>query len=64
MVIGIGMNTNQKQFTKELENRATSIKNEFGIDVENNKVISKFCELLEEKIMGQITIYTRKGENK
>ena len=49
IVIGIGINTNQEKFAKELEEIATSIKKEFGIQVENAKVIEKFCELFEEK---------------
>ena len=50
IVIGIGMNTNQKKFTKEISKIATSIKNEFNIEVDNKKIIAKFCELFEKKI--------------
>ena len=39
IVIGIGINTNQTSFAKEIEKIATSIKNEFGITVKNEDVI-------------------------
>lgn len=51
IVIGIGINTNQETFAEEIENVATSIKKEFGIEVENELVIEKFCELFETKII-------------
>lgn len=51
LVIGIGINTNQVKFGKELENIATSITNEYGIQVNNAKVISKFCNKFEEEFV-------------
>lgn len=51
LVIGIGINTNQEKFTKEISEIATSIKNEFNREVDNLKIISKFCELFEEKLI-------------
>ena len=56
IVIGIGINTNQTEFTEEIEDIATSIKKEYGIDVENEKIIERFCEefekwLIEEDIL-------------
>ena len=51
IVIGIGINTNQENFIGELQNIATSIKLEFGIRIENNLVIEKFCELFEKKLI-------------
>lgn len=54
IIIGIGINTNQEKFNKEIEKTASSIKNEFNIEVDNKKVISKFCELFEEKIARRI----------
>lgn len=50
IVIGIGINTNQKEFNNEIVNIATSIKNEFNIVIDNNKVISEFCNSFEKKI--------------
>ena len=51
LVIGVGINTNGKIFNKEIENIATSIKNEFNIEIDNLKVISCFCNLFEEIII-------------
>ncbi len=51
LVIGIGINTNQQKFTKEIENIATSIKNEFHIKVDNLEVITEFCNLFEQNII-------------
>ena len=54
LVIGIGINTNQQKFNEEISNIATSIKNEFNIEVDNEKVISEFCNLFENKIIKMI----------
>lgn len=43
LIIGIGLNTNQEHFNDEISKNATSIKNEFGIDVDTNDFISEFC---------------------
>ncbi len=51
IVIGIGINTNQKKFPNEIKNIATSIKNEFNIEIDNTKVLETFCNLLEEKLI-------------
>ena len=42
LVIGIGINTNQTKFADEIKEIATSVRREFGIEVENRKVISDF----------------------
>lgn len=57
LIIGIGINTNCTDFDKEIENIATSIKNEFNIYVDNQKVISEFCNICEKQIQERI------GEN-
>ncbi len=49
-----GINTNQEQFPPEISEIASSIKNEFGIDVDGKKVITEFCNLLEKKIRGTL----------
>ena len=54
IVIGIGINTNQEVFNKKIENIATSIRNEFNITIDNNKIISKFCNLFENKLIERI----------
>lgn len=54
IVIGIGINTNQEKFNKAIKEVATSIKNEFGITVDSNKVIAEFCKEFEEKLIKRI----------
>ncbi len=39
VVIGIGINTNQVEFANEIKDIATSVRREFGIEVDNRKVI-------------------------
>lgn len=48
------MNTGQEKFDEEIRNIATSIKNEFNIEVDNKKVITEFCNLFENKIIKRI----------
>ena len=54
LVIGIGINTSQTVFNEELKDIATSIKNEFNIDVDIETVITEFCNCFEGKIMKRI----------
>lgn len=56
IVIGIGINTNQEKFNKEIEKIATSIKNEFGIEVDSKKVILEFCKEFQEKSIKRIGV--------
>ena len=39
VVIGIGINTNQVEFADEIKEIATSVRREFGIEVDNRKVM-------------------------
>ncbi len=50
IVIGIGINTNQEVFPKEIEDIATSIKNEFNFTVDNVEIIEEFCYYLEQEL--------------
>lgn len=54
LVIGIGINTNQVVFNKEIENIATSIKKEFNIEINSKEFIKKFCEEFEKEIIERI----------
>ena len=54
IVVGIGINKCQTEFTAEIKNIATSIKNEFGIDVDRMKIIEEFCNRFEKRISGRI----------
>lgn len=51
MVIGIGINTLQKKFNKNLETIATSINKELGVQVDNEKIITIFCNEFEKAIL-------------
>ncbi len=55
MVIGIGINTNQKDIPEEIEGVASSIEKEFGIKVDNERIIAEFCNLLERKIFERMS---------
>ena len=48
IVVGVGINTNQMEFAEDIKFIASSIKKEFGINVENKKVIRKFCEIFDK----------------
>lgn len=54
IVVGIGINTCQTEFDAEIKNIATSIKNEFGIDVDRMKIIEEFCNRFEKRISERI----------
>jgi len=49
-VMGIGLNTNIKKFSKDLENTATSLKIELGKEVENEKILKQIIEGLKEQL--------------
>ncbi len=54
IVIGIGINTNQMVFNENIKDIASSIKKEFGINVDSKKIIAEFCNEYEEKIIKRI----------
>ena len=41
-------------FTDDIKNIATSIKKEFGIEVDRKKVITNFCEEFEKTLIRRI----------
>lgn len=47
LVIGIGLNLNQEEFHEDIKDIASSIKNEFDIYVDRDKIITEVCNLLE-----------------
>ena len=51
IVVGIGINTEKDTFTEEIKNIATSIKKEFGVQINVIKFISKFCNEFEKEIL-------------
>lgn len=54
IVIGIGINNSQMEFTNELENIATSLKKEYGIVLDVEDFIAEFCNKLEKIILKRI----------
>ena len=50
LVVGIGINTNKEKFTDDIKYLATSIKKEFGIDVDTKRFIAEFCNQFEKEI--------------
>lgn len=54
LVVGIGINTNKVIFNEDIVEIATSIKKEYGIEVNNNEIVSQFCndfeKLLKERM--------------
>lgn len=47
LVAGIGINTKKQHFSKDIEDIATSIKNEFNIDINTEEFITEFCNKFE-----------------
>ncbi|MCI8832667.1 MAG: biotin--[acetyl-CoA-carboxylase] ligase [Clostridia bacterium] len=47
LVVGIGINTRKQNFSKDIENVATSIRKEFNIDIDTEEFISEFCNKFE-----------------
>lgn len=54
LVVGIGINTNKMNFSDDIKDIATSIKREFGIEINSVEFISEFCNKLEKKICARI----------
>lgn len=49
LVVGIGINTAQNKFSEDIKDVASSIKNEFDVDVNVQYFIEEFCNRFEEK---------------
>ncbi len=56
LVIGIGINTRKEKFSDDIKDIATSIKREFGIDVDREYVIAEFCNKFEKKLQIRCSI--------
>ncbi len=56
LVIGIGININKKYFTNDIKDIATSIKNEFKVDIDREEVIAEFCNIFEKEINRRIKV--------
>lgn len=54
LVVGIGINTSQTTFCDEIKNIASSIKKEFGIEIDIENVITEFCNRFENIFIERI----------
>ena len=54
LVIGIGINTTKINFADDIKQLATSIKQECGIVVNREKIISSFCNKFENVIKNRL----------
>ena len=54
LVVGIGINTIKMQFTDDIKDIATSIKKEFGLEIDAQEFIAKFCNKFEKYILERI----------
>ena len=50
LLISLGCNVNEEEFSKETENLATSLKKEFKKKFSREDIIKKFIEILEKEI--------------
>ncbi|MGN1301330.1 MAG: biotin--[acetyl-CoA-carboxylase] ligase [Clostridia bacterium] len=56
LVVGIGINTSKEQFSDDIKDIATSIKKEFGIEVEAKEFIAEFCNKFEPQVVRRLII--------
>ena len=54
MSLEFGINTIQETFDEEINQIASSIKKEFNMAVDNQKVMAEFCNLFENKIIDRM----------
>lgn len=54
LVIGIGINTAEENFSEDIKNLATSIKKEFNVDVNVKDFIAEFCNRFEKEIIQRL----------
>lgn len=57
IVIGIGINTNKSEFPEDIKEIATSIKQEYKINIDKYEFVSEFCNKFEEKLNERIKKY-------
>ena len=50
LIVGIGINTNKTKFPEEIKEIATSIKKQFNIEIDNQYIITEFCNQFEKYI--------------
>ena len=56
LLISLGFNVNEEQFSQETSNTATSLKKEYQKEFEREEIISRFIEILENNISEKIEL--------
>lgn len=56
LVVGIGINIEEQNFTEDIKELATSIKKEFGIEIDRKKFVETFCNTFEKSLKERIKI--------
>ena len=56
LVVGIGINIEEQNFTEDIKELATSIKKEFGIEIDRKKFVETFCNIFEKSLKERIKI--------
>lgn len=56
LLISVGFNVNEEEFSQETENIATSLKKEYHKDFKREDIIIKFIEKLEDNILEEIEL--------
>ena len=51
LVIGIGINITKQKFQEEIKDIATSIEDEFNVQIDRTFIITEFCNRFEEEIL-------------
>ena len=56
LLISVGFNVNEEEFSPETENIATSLKKEYHKDFQREDIITRFIEILENNILEEIEL--------
>lgn len=56
LLISVGFNVNEENFSSETENIATSLKKEFNKEFQREDIITRFIEILENNIIEEIEL--------
>ena len=56
LLISVGFNVNEEEFSPETETIATSLKKEYHKDFQREEIITKFIEILENNILEEIEL--------
>ncbi|MCI9016791.1 MAG: hypothetical protein HFJ53_06485 [Clostridia bacterium] len=63
ILIGIGMNINETEFSESTKKIATSLKNEYKSTFSKEDIIIKFIQILEEKLKNEEYIFNKSDQS-